>query len=490
MASVFKIKKRSDQFKMFIDGKWVSANSRETFKVRNPATGELIALVPNADAKDTSVAIEAASKAFPIWSKIAANDRAEFLIKVRDLMIERQEDLSQILATEEGKPIVEARAEILYAADFLRFYAEECKRDVGEVLSSPVQDKRFISIRQPVGVAGTITIWNYPSAGITRPVAPALAAGCTVVVKPAEQTPLSAIAIFELFDEVGIPPGVANLITTLEPDVIGQELLTNPLVRKLSFTGSIEVGKHIMRESADQLKRVTLELGGHAPFIVFDDADLEEAACAAINSKFQNSGQTCVALNRIYVHESIAEKFTHRFTELVKDLKMGNPMDETVQVGPIIDEEGLQKVKIHVEDALSKGAALVVGGRQRKDKEFAKGLFFEPTVLSHVTHDMLIMQEETFGPVAPILTFKSDDQVRAYANETPYGLAAFFYTRNLSRAIRMAEQLEYGVVGINNSSLGAVNIPFGGVKHSGYGREGGRIGLEEFLETKLISIGI
>jgi succinate-semialdehyde dehydrogenase/glutarate-semialdehyde dehydrogenase len=320
--------------------------------------------------------------------------------------------------------------------------------------------------------------------------APALAAGCTVVLKPAEQTPLSAIAIFELFEEVGIPPGVANLVTTLNPEVVGKELLTNPLVRKLSFTGSVEVGRQIMRDASEQIKKVTLELGGHAPFIVFDDADIEAAVYQAVGSKFQNTGQTCVALNRIYLHESISENFTSRFIGEVKKLRMGNPLDESVQVGPLIDEEGLQKVVAHVEDALSKGAELLVGGHRRSDGEFGKGLFFEPTVLSEITDDMLIMKEETFGPVAPIMTFSSDNEVLSYANELPYGLAAFFYTRDISRAIRMSERLEYGLVGINNSRLGAVHIPFGGVKQSGYGKEGGRLGLEEFLETKLISVGL
>ncbi len=492
MISILETIKNNDvkEHKMFIGGRWVGADSGGTFEVRNPATGDLVALVPNADACDTGRAIGAAAKAFPLWAQLPAKERAAFLIKVRDLMLERREDLARLLAIEEGKPIVESRIEISYAAEFLGFFAEECKRDVGEVIQSNDPGRRVLTVRQPVGVAGIITIWNYPSAGITRPVAPALAAGCTVVVKPPEQTPLSAIAIFELFEEAGIPPGVANLVTTLNPETVGQELLTNPLVRKLSFTGSVEVGKRIMRGASEQLKRVTLELGGHAPFIVFDDADIEAAAQGAIRSKFQNMGQTCVALNRIYVHESIIERFTSRFTEMVRGLKMGNPLDETVQVGPLIDEDALRKVKAHVEDAMSKGARLLLGGNRGMDDEFTKGFFFEPTILSHVTHDMLIMREETFGPVAPIAVFKSEDEVLSYANQLPYGLAAFFYTRDISRAIRMAERLEYGVVGVNNSRLGAVNIPLGGVKQSGYGKEGGRLGLEEFLETKLISIGL
>ncbi|MGH7799079.1 MAG: NAD-dependent succinate-semialdehyde dehydrogenase [Thermodesulfobacteriota bacterium] len=478
------------ELQMFIDGRWVSANSGKTFEVRNPATGDLIGLVQNGDAYDTSQAIDAAAKAFPSWARLPAKERAAYLMKVSDLMLERKEELARLVAIEEAKPIVEARVEIQYSAEFLRFFAEECKRNMGEVIPSHMPAKRLLAIKQPVGVAGIITIWNYPSAGITRPVAPALAAGCTVVVKPAEQTPLSAIAIFEIFEEAGLPHGVANLVTALNPEVIGQELLTNPLIRKLNFTGSIEVGKRIMRGASDQLKRITLELGGHAPFIVFEDADIKLAAYAAMKSKFQNSGQTCVALNRIYVHESIIKPFISRFTELVKILKMGNPLDETVQIGPLIDRDGLQKVENHVEDALSRGAKLLIGGNRRKDNEFSKGFFFEPTVLSNVTHDMLIMREETFGPVAPVVTFASEDDVLSHANELPYGLAAFFYTRDLSRAIHMAEHLEYGIVGINDYQFGSVQIPFGGVKQSGYGKEGGRLGLEEFLETKLISIGL
>lgn len=479
----------SNQLQMFIDGKWVGAASGKNFDVRNPATGNLVAQVSDGDESDTSRAIEAAAKAFPLWAKLPAKQRAAFLIKVQTLMLERQEMLARLVAIEEGKPILEARNEILYAADFLRFFSEECQRNVGEVIQSHDPDKRILTIKQPVGVAGIITVWNYPSAGLTRSVAPALAAGCTVVVKPAEQTPLSAIALFELFEEAGLPQGTANLVTTSTPEVIGQELLSNRLVRKLSFTGSVEVGKHIMRGAAEQLKRITLELGGHAPFIVFEDADIEAAAQAAVKSKFQNSGQTCVALNRIYVHHSVLKSFTGRFVELVKTLKMGNPLDEAVQIGPLINEDGLRKVKSHVEDALSKGASLQLGGHQSRGQGFAKGFFFEPTVLTDVTHNMRIMQEETFGPVAPILPFDSEDEVLMLANQLPSGLAAFFYTRDLSRVIRMAERLDYGIVGVNNARLGAVHIPFGGMKQSGYGKEGGSLGLAEFLETKLISIG-
>jgi succinate-semialdehyde dehydrogenase/glutarate-semialdehyde dehydrogenase len=476
--------------KMYIGGEWTGARSGKTFVVTNPATGEAVASVPDGDASDTRRAINAAYRAFSEWSCLPANERAEILIKVRDLILERGEELAKIIAIEEGKPIKESRMEVKYSSEFITFYAEECKRISGEVLSSSLIDRRFYSIKQPVGVAGIITIWNYPSAGITRPVIPALAAGCTVVVKPPEQTPLSAIAIFKLFEEGGIPRGVANLVTTMNPDIVGKELLRNSMVRKVSFTGSVEVGKKIMRRASEDLKRVTLELGGHAPFIVYNDADIELAASHAVASKFQNTGQTCVSLNRIYVHESVSKEFTEAFVGLVKKLRVGNPLDESVDVGPLIDEEGMQRVEEHVADALEKGANLLLGGSRMKDREFAKGLFFEPTVLSRVTHDMLVMKEETFGPVAPILTFESDEEVLSYANGSRYGLAAFFYTRDIKRAILTSERLQYGLVGINNSRLGAVNIPFGGIKHSGIGKEGGRLGLEEFLDTKLVSIGI
>lgn len=483
---------------MFIDGRWVGSDSGRTFEVRNPATGDLLALVPAGGRAEARRAIEAAARTFPAWSHLPAKERAALLFKVRDLMLEKKEELARLLAMEEGKPIVEARGEVLYAADFLGFSAEEGKRVYGEVIPPHVPRKRLMVLKQPVGVAGMITIWNFPLAGITRPVAPALAAGCTVVVKPAEETPLSAIAFFGLLEEAGMPPGVANLITAWEPEEIGHEFLENPLLRKLNFTGSVEVGRSLMKGAADQVKRVTLELGGHAPFIIFEDADLEAAAQGALLSKFRNTGQTCICANRIYVQEPIFEPFAFRFVELVKGLKMGNPLDETVQIGPLIDEQGFLKVQGHVEDALAKGAKLLLGGKRRTDGEFAKGFFFEPTILSlrsrqslsHVAHEMRIMKEETFGPVAPLIPFRTEEEVLRFANEMPYGLAAFFYTKDLSRAVRFAERLEYGIVGVNDPLPGAVQAPFGGVKQSGIGKEGGRLGLEEFLDVKFVSLGI
>jgi len=477
-------------WRMFIDGRWVEADSGRTFSVENPATGEVIAQVPWAGREETRRAIEAAQRAFPAWADLPPKDRATILLKARDLMLDHREELAQLLTLEEGKPITEARGEILYAADFLGWFAEEAKRVYGEVIPASSPNKRLLVLKRPVGVAAIITIWNFPSAGITRPLAPALAAGCTVVVKPAEQTPLSAIVIFELLEEAGLPPGVANLVTALEPEEIGREFLENPLVRKLNFTGSVEVGRLLMRGAADQVKRITLELGGHAPFIVFEDADLEAAAKGALLSKFRNTGQTCICTNRIYVHEAVMEPFTHHFVKLVNGLKMGNPLDESVQVGPLIDRRGFLKVKHHVEEALSKGAKLLCGGRRREDGEFARGYYYEPTVLTQVTHEMRIMQEETFGPVVPIVPFRTEEEVLSFANALPFGLAAFFYTKDLSRAIRVAERLEYGIVGVNDPLPGTVQAPFGGVKQSGLGREGGHWGLEEYLEVKFVSLGL
>lgn len=475
---------------MFIDGRWVKSDSGRTFEVRNPATGDLLASVPAGGRAEARRAIEAAGRAFPMWSCLPAQERAALLVKVRELILQRKEHLARLLAMEGGKPIVEARGEVHYAADFFGFFAEEGKRVYGELIPTHALEKRLMVLKQPVGVAGIVTIWNFPLAGLARPVAPALAVGCPVVVKPAEQTPLTAVALFELFEEAGMPPGVANLITAFEPEEVGRELLENPLVRKLNFTGSVEVGKLLMRGAADQVKRITLELGGHAPFIIFEEADLDAAAKGALLSKFRNGGQTCICANRIYVQEPIFESFATRFVELVKGLKMGNPLDEAIHVGPLIDEQAFLKVKGHVDDALAGGAHLLVGGSRREEGDFSRGLFFEPTVLTNVIHSMRIMKEETFGPVAPLIPFGTEEEVLRFANETPYGLAAFFYTKDLSRAVRFAEKLEYGIVGVNDPLPGAVQAPFGGVKQSGIGREGGRSGLEEFLETKFISFGL
>ncbi|MGH7423025.1 MAG: NAD-dependent succinate-semialdehyde dehydrogenase, partial [Candidatus Methylomirabilales bacterium] len=403
---------------------------------------------------------------------------------------ERKEELARILTSEQGKPLFEARGEIEYAAGFVTWYAEEGKRVYGETIPASVAHKRLLVIKQPVGVVAAITPWNFPAGMVTRKIAPALAAGCPVVLKPAEQTPLTAIALFQIFEEAGFPAGVVNLITTRDPSEVGRELVENPLVRMIAFTGSTEVGKLLMRGAAAQVKRISLELGGNAPFIVFEDADLDKAVAAAVASKFRNMGQTCICANRIYVQESILESFTAKFVERVKQLRVGNGLEEGVHVGPLIDEGGFKKVCAHVEDAVAKGARVLTGGTPRTDGPFAHGHFFEPTVLASVRKGMQILEEETFGPVAPLVPFRDEAEVIRAANDTRYGLAAYFYSQNVSRCIRVAEQLEYGIVGANDAMPAVPQAPFGGLKESGFGREGGREGIEEFLEVKLISLGL
>ncbi|MGH7387284.1 MAG: NAD-dependent succinate-semialdehyde dehydrogenase, partial [Candidatus Methylomirabilales bacterium] len=415
---------------------------------------------------------------------------AKLLFKAAALMLERKEELARILTSEQGKPLFEARGEIEYAAGFVTWYAEEGKRVYGETIPASVAHKRLLVIKQPVGVVAAITPWNFPAGMVTRKIAPALAAGCPVVLKPAEQTPLTAIALFQIFEEAGFPAGVVNLITTRDPSEVGRELVENPLVRMIAFTGSTEVGKLLMRGAAAQVKRISLELGGNAPFIVFEDADLDKAVAAAVASKFRNMGQTCICANRIYVQESILESFTAKFVERVKQLRVGNGLEEGVQVGPLIDEQGFKKVSVHVEDAVAKGAKVLTGGTPRTDGPFAHGHFFEPTVLASVRKGMQILEEETFGPVAPLVPFRDEAEVIRAANDTRYGLAAYFYSQNVSRCIRVAEQLEYGIVGANDAMPAVPQAPFGGLKESGFGREGGREGIEEFLEVKLISLGL
>lgn len=474
----------------YIGGLWVHAASGRTFSVHNPATGEELARVPDAGAQDAARAVEAAHGAFLHWSALAAPTRAKLLFKTRDLMLGRKEELARILTMEQGKSLDEARREIEYAAGFVGWFAEEGKRVYGATIPSSVPHKRLMVIKQPVGVVAAITPWNFPAAMVTRKIAPALAAGCTIVLKPAEQTPLTAIALFKIFEEVGFPAGVANLITTLDPREVGREFLENALVRMIAFTGSNEVGKLLMRGAADQVKRVSLELGGHAPFIVFEDADVEKAVAGAIASKFRNMGQTCICANRIYVHELILEPFTTKFVERVEQLKMGNGLEEGVNVGPLIDEQGFKKVCAHVEDAIAKGAKVLTGGQPRTDGPFARGRFFTPTVVTDVRKGMRILEEETFGPVAPVIPFRGEAEVVRAANDTPFGLAAYFFSQNMSRCIRVAEQLEYGIVGVNDEMPAVPQAPFGGLKESGLGREGGREGIEEFLDVKLISLGL
>jgi len=457
------------------------------FAVNNPATGEHIADVADATGEDARDAIEAAARAMPAWTATPAPERARILRRAEALMLERAEALGRTLTLEGGKPLPEAKGEIAYAASFFGWFAGEAERVYGRTIPASQSSKRLMVIRQPVGVVGAITPWNFPAAMVTRKVGPAIAAGCAVVLKPAEQTPLTAIALAEVLAEAGLPDGVLTVVTTKDPVAVGTELLRHPDVRKITFTGSTEVGKYLMREAAASVKRVSLELGGHAPFIVFADADIQAAAKGAIISKFRNAGQTCVCANRLYVHASVADAFTKAFVPLVQALKVGNGLDAGVQIGPLIDEAGVAKAEAHVRDAVSRGARVTVGGH-RPDRN--GGYFFEPTVLTDVSDDMLVMREETFGPVAPIATFESDDEVLARANRGPYGLAGYFYTKDLSRAWRVAEGLEYGIVGINDPLPSTAQAPFGGYKESGLGREGGTEGMDAFLETKYVSMSL
>lgn len=468
---------------LYIDGQWCKAENE--FAVYNPANGEVIGKSADGTKSDTKKAIEAAKRAFASWSKLTAYERSRYLYKAYEIMMERKEELARLMTMEQGKPLKAARNEVQYGADFLLWYAEEAKRVYGEVIPAPRKDQRFIAIRQPVGVVGAITPWNYPISMITRKVAPALAAGCTVVLKPAEQTPLCAIEIFKVLEDAGIPKGVVNLIPSSRPAEIGEELLTNQDVKKITFTGSTEVGKYIAEMAARHVKRVSMELGGHAPFIVYEDADPVHAAKGVSLVKFLNTGQACISPNRIFVHSSIAETFTQTLMDRVGKLKAGNGLEEGVSIGPLVDEAAIEKVHLQVQDALEKGASIQLGGKRLNDKGLDKGLFYSPTVISGVTEEMRIYREETFGPVAPIITFDTDEEVIEMANDTHYGLAAYVYTQNLSKALSSFEQLNFGIIGINDINPTAAAAPFGGMKESGLGREGGREGIDEYLETKL-----
>lgn len=472
---------------LFIGGKWINANSGEFLPVLNPATGEQIGSFAKGGFSETKLAITAAEKAFVEWSKFTAEQRAEYLLKWYQLLIEKLEDVAHILTLEQGKPLTEAKLEVKGAAKFIQWFAEEGKRVYGNVIPASAQDKRIITLKQPVGVVAAITPWNFPAMMVTRKIAPALAAGCTCILKPAEQTPLTAVKMFELLEETGLPAGVANLLMG-EPATIGQTLLQDCRVKKVTFTGSTVVGKHLMRLAADTVKNISLELGGHAPLIIFNDANLQVAVKEAINSKFRNAGQTCVCANRIYVQEGIAKDFIEAFTNEVAKLKIGNGMNQDVSVGPLINQASYNKVAEHVEDALTKGAQLVYGGKKLKVESNEAGYFYQPTILAHVKSEMRIMQEETFGPVAAITTFNDEQDVVRDANNSPYGLAAYIFTESLSRAITISEKLEYGIVGINDGVPSTYQVPFGGMKESGIGREGGKDGIEAFVETKCISL--
>ncbi len=465
----------------YIDGAWVGSPAEE---VRNPATGEVVGRVPVLGADETRRAIEAAEAAFGPWAKRTARERSQILRRWFDLIMANQEDLALIMTTEQGKPLAEARGEVAYAASFVEFYAEEAKRIYGETIPTFRADARIVCIRQPIGVVAAITPWNFPAAMITRKVAPAIAAGCTAVCKPAPETPLTALALAVLAEEAGLPKGVLNVITGDAP-AIGGEMTSNPIVRVVAFTGSTEVGKLLMRQAASTVKKVALELGGNAPFIVFDDADIDAAVEGAMASKYRNMGQTCVCANRIYVQDGIYDAFAERFAVKVAEMRVGAGTEDGVVQGPLINAEAVVKVEEHIADAVGKGAEIVLGGQRHA----LGGTFFQPTVLKNVAPGMLVAREETFGPVAPLFRFKDEADVVAMANDTEFGLAAYFYARDLGRVWRVAEALEYGIVGINSGIISSELAPFGGVKQSGLGREGSHHGIEEYVEIKYLLMG-
>ena len=467
-----------------IDGKWVEADSGRSLTVRNPATGEAIGTVPALGAAETRRAIEAANRALPGWRAMLAKERAAVLRRLFDLMMENQEDLAIILTAEQGKPLAEARGEIAYAASFIEWYAEEGKRIYGETIPQTQRGRRIMVLRQPIGVFAAITPWNFPTAMITRKAGPGWAAGCTGVMRPASQTPFSALALGVLAERAGLPPGVCNVITGPSGET-GAELTSNPIVRKLTFTGSTEVGATLLAQIAPTIKKASMELGGNAPFIVFDDADLDAAVQGAMASKYRNAGQTCVCANRILVQDGVYDAFAEKLRAAVAGLKVGNGMEEGVTQGPLIDGRAVEKVQAHISDAVSRGAKLVLGGKPHA----LGGNFFEPTVLADVPVSAEIWREETFGPVAPLFRFSTEEEAIRMANDTEYGLAAYFYARDVGRIFRVTEALQYGIVGVNEGIISTEVAPFGGVKSSGLGREGGRHGIEDYLETKYVALG-
>ena len=468
----------------YIDGAWIAAREGAAIDVDNPATGEIVGRVPKLGAADTRDAIAAAARAWPAWRSVTARERARVMRRWFDLMMAHQEDLARLMTTEQGKPLAESRGEVAYAASFLEWFGEEARRVYGDTIPGHQRDKRIIVIKQPIGVVACITPWNFPLAMITRKAGPAIAAGCTVVLKPASQTPFSALALAELDEQAGLPKGVLNILTG-PAEEIGRELTSNPEVRKLSFTGSTATGKVLMAQCAATVKKVSLELGGNAPFIVFDDADLDAAVEGAMASKYRNSGQTCVCANRIFVQDGVYDAFASKLAAAVRTLTPAPGLEEGSTQGPLIDDRAVQKVEEHIADALSKGAQIVSGGKRHA----RGGRFFEPTVLRDVTPSMLIAREETFGPVAPLFRFRTEEEAVALANGTPFGLAAYFYGRDVGRVWRVAEALESGIVGVNTGIISTEVAPFGGVKESGLGREGSKYGIEEFLEIKYICLG-
>ncbi|CAA6605282.1 succinate-semialdehyde dehydrogenase I, NADP-dependent [Rhodospirillaceae bacterium LM-1] len=469
----------------YVGGEWIAADSKATFAVTDPATGAVLAQVAELGKAEALRAVGAAEAAFPAWRALTAKQRAQILRKWFDLILANQEDLAQLLTAEQGKPLAEARGEIAYGASFIEWFAEEGKRVYGDVIPSHGPDKRIIVLKQPIGVVAAVTPWNFPNAMITRKVAPALAAGCTVVIKPAEDTPLSALALAELAERAGMPAGVFNIVTCKNPKGVGGVLTGDARVRKFTFTGSTETGKMLMRQCADTVKKVSLELGGNAPFIVFDDADLDAAVAGAMASKYRNAGQTCVCANRLLVQEGVYESFAAKLAEKVAGLKVGPGTGEGVAQGPLINDEAILKVERLVGDAVAKGARIVTGGKRHA----LGGTFFEPTILADVTSAMDCASQEIFGPVAPLYKFKTEDEAVRLANDTPFGLAAYFYARDVGRVMRVAEALEYGIVGINEGIISTEVAPFGGVKESGIGREGSKYGIEDFLEIKYLCLG-
>ncbi len=467
----------------YVNGQWVKAANGKTFEVTNPATGEVLGTVPDMHREDVRNAIDAANAAWPAYRDLTAKERAGLMRKWFNLIMENKENLAHIMTIESGKVMAESLGEVNYGASFIEWFAEEAKRTYGDVIPPHAKDKRVVVIKQSIGVAAAITPWNFPLAMITRKVAPALAAGSPVVIKPPMETPLTALALAYLAEQAGFPAGVYNTITSTESSEVGKEFCENPKVRKLSFTGSTPVGKILMEQCATTLKKLSLELGGNAPFIVFDDADLDAAVKGALVSKYRHNGQTCVCVNRILVQDGIYDAFVEKFTKAVQGLKTGNVLDTDVQVGPLINEKGLEKVKRHIEDAVSKGARVTTGGQR------IEGLFFQPTVLAEATPDMVIAREEVFGPVAPIFRFSTEEEAIQMANDTQYGLASYFYSKNVNRCWRVAEALEYGMVGINEGLISTEVAPFGGIKESGFGREGSKYGMDYFMEIKYMCFG-
>lgn len=470
---------------VFIDGLWMDAADGKSFAVTNPATGETIAQVPSVSTAQVEQAVQAAEAALNAWKNMTAKERSVLLRKWFDLMVANQEDLAVILSTEQGKPLTESRGEILYGASFIEWFAEEAKRTYGDVIPHDKQGRRLVVIKQPVGVVAAITPWNFPNAMIARKVGPALAAGCTVVIKPASETPLSALALMVLAEQAGIPKGVLNVVTGSSRE-IGEVLTTHPVVKKVSFTGSTQVGKLLMKQCSSTMKKISMELGGNAPFIVFEDADLDRAVKGAMASKFRNSGQTCVCSNRILVHANIYDQFLEKLTAAVRELKVAPAFEEGAEQGPLINEKAVEKIEEHIADAVGKGAKVLVGGKRHELGQ----TFFEPTVLSHVTPDMLVARNETFAPLAPVFQFSTDEEAIQMANDTEFGLASYIYTESLSRAWKVGEALEYGMVGINEGLISTEVAPFGGVKESGTGREGSKYGIEDYLDIKYMCMGI